>query len=160
MSTETNTEESLIKGVLKHGPEILTNCLADVGVIETYQKRLDREFIRNYPVPAKTLDHHRWFMPEEYAKMDIEGYLASICPKENHDRLIKELEIYRQKQMLPLLRMMKYIVDTLRSNGVLWGVGRGSSVASYVLFLLGVHRINSVKYNLPLEEFFKGGENG
>lgn len=160
MSTETNTEEALIRGVLKHGPEILSNCLADDRVIETYQKRLDSEFIRNYPVPAKTLDQNRWFMPEEYAKMNIEEYLANICPKENHDRLIKELEMYRQQQMLPLLRMMKYMVDTLRSNGVLWGVGRGSSVASYVLFLLGVHRINSVKYNLPLEEFFKGGENG
>ena len=55
---------------------------------------------------------------------------------------------------------MKYIIDTLRENNVVWGVGRGSSVASYVLFLLGVHKIDSVKYNLPLEEFFKGGENG
>ncbi len=62
--------------------------------------------------------------------------------------------------MLVLLKTMKYIVDTLRENNIVWGVGRGSSVASYVLFLLGVHKIDSVKYDLPIEEFFKGDTNG
>ena len=57
--------------------------------------------------------------------------------------------------MLDVLKSMKYIVDTLRENGIIWGVGRGSSVASYVLFLIGVHKIDSVKYNIPIEEFFK-----
>jgi DNA polymerase III alpha subunit len=51
---------------------------------------------------------------------------------------------------------MKYVVDTLRNNQVVWGVGRGSSVASYVLFIIGVHKIDSVKYKLPINEFFKG----
>jgi DNA polymerase III alpha subunit len=55
---------------------------------------------------------------------------------------------------------MKYIVDTLRANNVVWGVGRGSSVASYVLHLIGVHKIDSVKYDIPIEEFFKGEQNG
>ena len=49
-----------------------------------------------------------------------------------------------------------YFVDTLRANNVVWGVGRGSSVASYVLFIIGVHKIDSVKYKLPINEFFKG----
>lgn len=160
MSIETNTEESLIRGVLNHGPDILSNCLADHQIITVYKQRLEHEFLRDYPIPAEFIDHNQWYMPKEYREMDIESYLADICPKENRDRLDKELELYRKNHMLPLLRMMKYIVDTLRSNGVLWGVGRGSSVASYVLFLLGVHRIDSVKYNLPLDEFFKGGENG
>jgi len=51
---------------------------------------------------------------------------------------------------------MKYVVDTLRSNSIVWGVGRGSSVASYVLFIIGVHKIDSVKYKLAINEFFKG----
>jgi len=50
---------------------------------------------------------------------------------------------------------LKYLVDTLRKNNVIWGVGRGSSVASYVLFLLGVHKIDSLYYNLDIEEFLK-----
>jgi DNA polymerase III alpha subunit len=62
--------------------------------------------------------------------------------------------------MIPVLKTMKYVVDTLRANGVVWGVGRGSSVASYCLFLLGVHKIDSIKYKLSIGEFFKGEENG
>ena len=58
--------------------------------------------------------------------------------------------------MISMLKTMKYVVDTLRTNNVIWGVGRGSSVASYVLHIIGVHKIDSVKYNLPIEEFFKG----
>jgi DNA polymerase III alpha subunit len=160
MSTKPNTEQSLVKGVLKHGPEVLENCLADAETIEIYQSRLAEEFIRGYPSPKTEIDTGDWFMPDEYKNMDIEGFLVDQCPKENYDRLIRELEIYRERNLIPLLRMMKYIVDTLRSNRVLWGVGRGSSVASYVLFLLGVHRIDSVKYSLPIEEFFKGEQNG
>jgi DNA polymerase III alpha subunit len=87
--------------------------------------------------------------------MDIEGFLANQCPKENYQRLIEELEEFRARNMLPLLKVLKYVVDTLRSNNVLWGVGRGSSVASYVLYLLGVHRIDSVKYKLDWREFLR-----
>ena len=58
--------------------------------------------------------------------------------------------------MIPVLKTMKFIVDTLKKNNIVWGVGRGSSVASYVLHIIGVHKIDSVKYNLPIEEFFKG----
>jgi DNA polymerase III alpha subunit len=57
--------------------------------------------------------------------------------------------------MIPVLKTMKYIVDTLRANNIVWGVGRGSSVASYVLHIIGVHKIDSIKYNIPIEEFFK-----
>jgi DNA polymerase III alpha subunit len=96
-----------------------------------------------------------WFVPEDYKNLDIEGYLVHVCPKENYQRLIDELEEYRARNLLPLLRVLKYLVDTLRKNNVLWGVGRGSSVASYVLYLLEVHRIDSVKYNLDWREFLR-----
>lgn len=96
-----------------------------------------------------------WFIPEEYKNMDIEGYLAHVCPKENYQRLIEELQEYRERNLLPLLKVLKYLVDTLRKHKVLWGVGRGSSVASYVLYLLEVHRIDSVKYQLDWHEFLK-----
>ena len=94
-------------------------------------------------------------MPEEYKKLDIEEILVTLCPKENYQRLIEELEEFRERNMLDLLRVLKYTVDTLKTNSIVWGVGRGSSVASYVLFLLGVHKIDSVKYNLDWREFLR-----
>jgi DNA polymerase III alpha subunit len=57
--------------------------------------------------------------------------------------------------MFILLKYLKYLVDTMRKNNVVWGVGRGSSVASFVLFLLEVHRINSLYYDLSIDEFLK-----
>jgi len=51
--------------------------------------------------------------------------------------------------------MAKYFVDTMQANNVVWGVGRGSSVASYVLYLIGVHKIDSIKYNLDWQEFLR-----
>lgn len=96
-----------------------------------------------------------WFIPEEYKNMDIEGFLVHVCPKENYQRLIDELQQYRSRDMLILLKVLKYLVDTFRKNNIIWGVGRGSSVSSYVLFLLGVHKIDSIKYNLDWREFLR-----
>lgn len=96
-----------------------------------------------------------WFMPDEYKTMDIEGFLVNECPKENYQRLIEELQEFRSRNMIPLLRVLKYVVDTLRAKQVLWGVGRGSSVASYVLYLIGVHKIDSIKYSLDWREFLR-----
>ena len=50
---------------------------------------------------------------------------------------------------------MMYFVELMRENDVVMGVGRGSSVDSYVLYLLGVHKIDSIKYNLDYREFFR-----
>lgn len=111
-----------------------------------------------YDIDIKDFDQacqQDWFIPEEYKNMDIEAYLAHVCPKENYQRLIDELQEYRQRELLPLLRVLKYLVDAFRKHNVLWGVGRGSSVASYVLYLLEVHRIDSVKYNLDWREFLR-----
>ena len=96
-----------------------------------------------------------WFIPNEYKLMDIEGFLVNQCPKENYQRLVDELAAFQARNMLPLLRVLKYIVDTLRTNKIVWGVGRGSSVASYTLFLIGVHKIDSVKYDLDWREFLR-----
>lgn len=153
MSIEYNTEQKLIQGVLNHGIDILEYSLTS-DALEKYKHRVQQEKL-DYPIPKSHIDVE-WFMPDEYKNLDIEEFLVNRCPRENYDRLIQELQEYRQRNLLDLLRQMKYIVDTLRKNNIIWGVGRGSSVASYVLFLLGVHKIDSVKYDLPLEEFFKG----
>ena len=96
-----------------------------------------------------------WFMPDEYKTMDIEGFLVNVCPKENYQRLVDELNEYKARNMMNLLRWLKYFVDTCRKEKIVWGVGRGSSVASYVLYLIGVHKIDSLKYNLDWQEFLR-----
>jgi DNA polymerase III alpha subunit len=98
-----------------------------------------------------------WFMPDEYKTLDIEAWVWKQTPPwdPQHTRVAEELAAFKQRNMLNLLRWLKYFVDTCRSKNILWGVGRGSSVASYVLFLIGVHKIDSIKYNLDWQEFLR-----
>jgi DNA polymerase III alpha subunit len=88
--------------------------------------------------------------------MDIEVYLFDKCSSDDErSRVEYELKLFKEKNLYMILKLMVYIVDTMREHNVLWGVGRGSSVASYVLYLIGVHRINSIKYDLDIHEFLK-----
>jgi DNA polymerase III alpha subunit len=97
-----------------------------------------------------------WFMPAEYANFPIEQWLLEQCTTDQErNRVHKELELFIQHGMFDLLFYLKYLVDTMREHKIVWGVGRGSSVASYVLYLIGIHRIDSIKYNLDIEEFLK-----
>jgi len=149
-----NTNENLIEGVLRHGPDILAHCQTSAD-IQQYLDRIAFEHL-NYPTPPISVDPAHWFIPEEYRTMDILDWLYQRCPTpEIRERVVEELRLFAKYDMIPMLKTMKYVVDTLRANNVVWGVGRGSSVASYVLHIIGVHKIDSVKYNIPIEEFFK-----
>lgn len=97
-----------------------------------------------------------WRMPDEYKQLDIAAYVLGLCKTEHElQRVGEELLLYQERDAFDLLRYLKYLVDTLRKHNIVWGVGRGSSVASYVLYLLGVHRIDSIYYDLSIEEFLK-----
>ena len=97
-----------------------------------------------------------WYMPTEYQTMDIAKYVLDKCTNEEElQRAGQELLMFQEREMFPLLCYLKYLVDTMRKHNVVWGVGRGSSVASYVLFLIGIHRINSLYYGLSIDEFLK-----
>src|SRR5210317_192755 len=97
-----------------------------------------------------------WFMPAEYKQFDIEDYVLGLCETpEQKQRVDYELSLYKSHAMMDVLQFLKYMVDTLRKNNIVWGVGRGSSVASYVLYLLGVHKVDSIKYNLDPTEFMR-----
>lgn len=122
-------------------------------------------------VDQKTFDgacQSEWFMPEEYKNLDIGAYVMSklmekvgtieayeIQEMEEFKRVLEELEAFKKHEMENLLRYMIYLVDFMKQNGIVWGVGRGSSVASYILYLIGVHRIDSIQYGLDWREFLR-----
>lgn len=98
----------------------------------------------------------RWFMPREYRDIDIAQHVLQLCSTpEELQRAGEELLLYQQHDLFDLLRYLRYLVDVMRDNKVIWGVGRGSSVASFVLYLMGVHRINSLHYDLDPREFLR-----
>lgn len=97
-----------------------------------------------------------WYMPDEYKTLDIAKWILEQCKTDAElQRVGEELILYQERDLFNLLRYLKYFVDTMRKNSVVWGLGRGSSVASYVLYLIGVHRIDSMYYDLDIAEFLK-----
>jgi len=97
-----------------------------------------------------------WHMPEEYRHMDIAAHVLNLCASEAElQRCGQELLLYQERGLFDLLRYLTYLVDVMRENAIIWGVGRGSSVASHVLYKLGVHRIDSLYYNLDISEFLR-----
>ena len=102
------------------------------------------------------LHQNNWFMPDEYKHMDIAEYVLGLCStQEQLQRCGQELMLFQEKNLFDLLKYLKYLVDVMRENNIIWGVGRGSSVASYVLYKLGVHRIDSMFYDLDPQEFLR-----
>jgi len=109
--------------------------------------------------PLAEFDHNNintWHMPEQYYKINVLEWLLEKCQNdEERHRVQLEYSLFEKKQFIKVLQFLIYFVDTLRANNIVWGVGRGSSVASFCLFLIGVHKINPMLYNLDITEFLR-----
>lgn len=132
-------------------------CEQDIEIEGYNLKKIDPD---NYNIDQHIYDllcQSEWLMPEEYKTLDIETWLYNqITPwDDNNQRLRDELFEFEVRGLMDLLRWLKYFVDTARANNIVWGVGRGSSVASYVLYLIGVHKIDPIKYDLDWQEFLR-----
>lgn len=65
----------------------------------------------------------RWCMPQEYAELDIAEWVLDRCNTEEElQRVGVELLLYVERDALPLLRYLKYLVDTMRQHNIVWGV--------------------------------------
>ena len=102
----------------------------------------------------KCLDN--WFIPEKYTHINPYNYIRELAKtQEEIDRIEIEIQMFEERNMKNVLRFMIFFIDFMRENNIVWGVGRGSSVASYCLYLLGVHKVNSLHHDLDIKEFLK-----
>jgi len=130
----------------------------DIKQLET---QLGFKFLEPYETHFEISDYDKacqsnWNMPEEYKLYDIVDWLYSQCKtSEQKDRVTEELKAFAERDMIMLLKWLKYFVDTCRKNNIVWGVGRGSSVSSYVLYIIGVHKIDPLQYNLDWQDFLR-----
>ena len=131
----------------------LVDIMQDPGAIATWRAPADadqsiEEFDRKNQL--------NWYMPEEYRNMDIAEHILGLCNTQAElQRCGQELLMFQERSLFDLLRYLKYLVDTMVEHQVIWGVGRGSSVASYVLYKLKVHRVDSMYYDLDPQEFLR-----
>jgi len=119
--------------------------------------KLPEQILRNQTiVDFDKQNYNAWYMPESYENIDVKTYLLEKCnTEEERDRVLIEYKLFEQKGFTKVLKFLIYFVDVLRSNNIVWGVGRGSSVSSFCLFLIGIHKINPLFYNLDYREFLR-----
>jgi len=117
--------------------------------------------LKNPPLETLSIEEfdkicqQEWFNPQDYCPNLIEMLYGMCNTTDQRDRVSEELEAFIKHGMMDLLFYLKYLVDMLEENNIVYGVGRGSSVASYVLYLIKVHRVDSLKYNLDWREFLR-----
>lgn len=105
-----------------------------------------------------------WNLPDDYLNLDVYEYIIdkhaeltnnmSDVEINNRDiRLADELTKFQHMNLTDVLRAIIYIINTLTFRHQVWGVGRGSSVSSYVLYVIGAHDVDSFAYELDINDF-------
>lgn len=98
----------------------------------------------------------QWNYPAEYDQLDVVEYFINKCNTDiERDRVMLELSLFQNHNLMKLLRWAIWFMDHVRANNEFIGVGRGSSVASYCLYLIELHMINSIECDLDPREFLK-----
>lgn len=136
----------------------------EIRLFEEYQSSLLSDTITFLDAPAEDLTfdefHEKcakeWIFPTIFQQIDVKAWLHEKCKtQQEHDRVDEEYILYEERDLIMLLRLFIYLVDHMRKNNIVWGVGRGSSVSSYILYLIGVHRVDSLKYGLSVSDFLR-----
>jgi DNA polymerase III alpha subunit len=137
------------------------------AVVERYNemcRRHNKDVHMISPIAVPTCDptaetgerQTRWSIPQSYRDLDVQALLLGRCQQPAEiARVTMEMALFERKGLLPVLRLMCFLVDLWRAADVVWGVGRGSSVASYCLFLIGIHKIDALHYKLDITEFLR-----
>ena len=157
------SEQDIVKGWIS-GNSFNTVTMDEVAPINTYNEwcqTFDLDEFINAKTGNTTNTYvedclRNWNMPQEYLDINIQEWLMQRCENaQQRDRVYTELMEYEKRGMIIVLKFLLHLVDTCTENDIVIGVGRGSSVASYCLYLLGIHRIDSIKYELDIKEFLK-----
>lgn len=159
------SEEDLCDLVMQgHDLTKFDNLIVDGELLENAASILENlpSFIKYNDLALESVEQfdHRcqntWFMPAKYQELDIAEHVLGLCKTDAElQRCGQELMLFQERDLFNLLRYLVFLVDLMRDNRVIWGVGRGSSVASYVLYKLGVHRVDSLYYDLDPSEFLR-----
>lgn len=160
-------DPSSVFELMLRGTDISTLAFENSALIAEYNEwcsRFDKSdfLIEMPPEPERTPEEEHaersatWLISDEMKAVNVRQFLLTMCTTdEQRDRVNDEMDLFEERKLEPLLQLMLFLVDSFRQNGIVWGVGRGSSVASYVLYLIGVHKIDPIRYGLDVRDFLK-----
>ena len=158
------SEDAVIELIYQNPKLDISKIFTEVEQYNSALEELDIDLPKLPTLETKTEDlqlfdkknYEQWYMPKKYENINVLQWLLDKCQTDAEKlRVQEEYSRYQEKNFIKVLQFLIYFVDTLRANNIVWGVGRGSSVASFCLFLIGVHKINPMLYNLDYTEFLR-----
>lgn len=106
--------------------------------------------------PDHKKNQEKWNFPDCYKNMDVREYFIKKCNTEiERKRVHYEIDLYEERNLINLLKWAIWFMDHVNKNNLFIGAGRGSSVSSYCLFLIELHLVDSIKYELDPRDFLK-----
>lgn len=139
-------------------------CSDSIEVSKLEDIGFDDFSLYNPSADVPTYEYHNkknshWLIPDSYKNMNVYEYVYNMCVSDEEiSRVEQEILLYEKYNLHDMLRCILWLVNTMDSNNIIRGVGRGSSVSSYVLYLMNVHMVDSIKYELDIKEFLKDGD--
>lgn len=136
----------------------------EIILFKEHQSSLLKSTIVFPELPKEDLsfdDYHNecadtWIFPRIYQEINVLTWLLEKCKTDIEIARVKEeYKMYEERDLIMLLRLFIYLVSYMRERNFIWGVGRGSSVSSYILYLIGIHKVNSLHYNLDIKDYLK-----
>ena len=155
--------ESAAVDILYQGRDLSDVILNDENIATEFNKAnvlLDQgfEFLSsgNGPQYDGVDWYSAWLTPAPEKDVNVQDYCLQRCTTdEQRNRVVYEMQLFEERKMMPVLRHLIWMVGHMRKKKIVWGVGRGSSVSSYVLYLIGINRIDPLQFNLDVREFLK-----
>lgn len=151
--------------------------MSNQGIIElAYQNKLDNSifewqdsqakqdyqqistYLDSWPfeINSTQTNGRTWFTPQEFVAIDLDQYVLSRCKdQKQRSRAWEELKIIHALHADHIFCHLIYLVNLWRAKNMVWGIGRGSSVSCFVLYVIGLNKINPLDYDLDHREFFK-----
>jgi len=144
ISVNYNHNNQLINQFNKH--------IDELGLTEVFNLKKNYKTLEEFDLSQQSI----WLMPDQYKNLDIAELIKNKCSTQQElERFYFEFEKFKKANLISLLQYLVFLVEILRSNNIIWGVGRGSSVASFILYKIGVHKIDPLKYHLDFTDFLK-----
>lgn len=93
----------------------------------------------------------------EFVKRKIYQFSRFQGTDQEHQRIERELRFFEETDNILQLKKLIHLIGSFKEKNIIWGVGRGSSCASYIMYLLEVHDVDPLKHDIPFEELSKEG---
>jgi len=105
---------------------------------------------------SEPVEAHKWLVDVgDLREKIVDKMIERGLTGDEYISRVEEEIGYLSEDDMDFLYAVSSAVERMREEGVEVGFGRGSSCASLILFVLGVHMVDPIKYGIPVSDFYK-----